>query len=324
MTWPRARRRPPAAGQSAGGGIPGPDSIQVAPRHLRVGDWWAATLVVTGYPFEVAPGWLEPLTSYPGRLDVSLHIEPVPPPVAAAQLRKQRARLESGRRASLERGRLDDPDAEAAAEDARELAYRIARGEGRLFRAGLYLTVYAPDHDTLAAELAAVRTLAESLLLSAQPATFRTLQGWITGSLPLAADQIRMRRVFDTAALAAAFPFASPDLAPRDPASAAAPAGVLYGLNASSAGVVCWDRWAQDNHNSVIIGRSGGGKSYLAKLDILRSLYQGVQVAVIDPEDEYTRLAAAIGGTCVRLGAGGPPPARRPRRPAAGRRRRRD
>ncbi len=126
MTWPRARRRPPAARQPAGGAIPGPDNIQVAARHLRVGDWHAATLVVTGYPAEVGPGWLEPLTSYPGRLDVSLHIEPVPPPVAAAQLRKQRARLESGRRASLERGRLDDPDAEAAAEDARELAYRIA------------------------------------------------------------------------------------------------------------------------------------------------------------------------------------------------------
>jgi type IV secretory pathway VirB4 component len=112
-----------------------------------------------------------------------------------------------------------------------------------------------------------------------------------------------MRRVFDTAALAASFPFASPDLAARDPASAATPGGVLYGLNAASSGIVCWDRWAQDNHNSVIIGRSGGGKSYLAKLDILRSLYQGVQVAVIDPEDEYTRLAAAVGGTSVRLGA---------------------
>jgi type IV secretory pathway VirB4 component len=306
VTWPRAHSRHSAtAGQADQGGMPGPDSIQVGPRHLRVGDQYAATLAVTGYPAEVGPGWLEPLTSYPGRLDVSVHIEPVPPPVAAAQLRKQRARLESGRRAGAERGRLDDPDAEAAAEDARELAYRIARGEGRLFRAGLYLTVYAPALEELAAEVAAVRTLAESLLLSACPVTFRTLQGWVTGSLPLAADQIRMRRVFDTAALAASFPFASPDLAARDPASAAAPGGVLYGLNAASAGVVCWDRWAQDNHNSVIIGRSGGGKSYLAKLDILRSLYQGVQVAVIDPEDEYTRLAAAVGGTSVRLGAAG-------------------
>ena len=88
---------------------------------------------------------------------------------------------------------------------------------------------------------------------------------------------------------------------------AATGAGVLYGLNASSAGIVCWDRWAQDNHNSVILGRSGGGKSYLAKLDILRSLYQQVQVAVIDPEDEYARLAAAAAGTRGRLRAGGGP-----------------
>ncbi len=305
MAWRLTRpRRPPTGQPATADAVAGPDSVEVAPRHLRIGGWWAATLAVTGYPSEVGPGWLEPLTSYPGRLDVALHIEPVPPAVAAAQLRKQRARLESGRRANADKGRLDDPDAEAAADDARDLAYRIARGEGRLFRAGLYLTVYATTEDNLAAEVTAVRTLAESLLLQTVPATFRTLQGWIT-SLPLATDQLKLRRAFDTQALAASFPFASPDLAARDPASTAAPAGVLYGLNAASAGVVCWDRWAQDNHNSVILGRSGGGKSYLTKLDILRSLYQQVQVAVIDPEDEYARIAGAAGGAYIHLGAEG-------------------
>jgi type IV secretory pathway VirB4 component len=298
---PRPVSRPaPTPGQDDSA-VPGPESIQVTARHLRVGPWWAATLAVTGYPAEVGPGWLEPLTTYPGRLDVSVHIEPIPPAVAADRLRKQRARLESGRRADYSKGRLDDPEAEAAADDARELAYQIARGEGRLFRVGLYLTVYAATQENLAAEVATVRTLAESLLLQTQPATFRTLQGWLT-SLPLATDLLKLRRAFDTAALSASFPFASPDLAAGDPASAAA-TGVLYGLNAASSGIVCWDRWAQDNHNSVILGRSGGGKSYLTKLDILRSLYQQVEVAVIDPEDEYARLSAAVGGAYVHLGA---------------------
>ena len=300
----RQTRRRHAAASSPGQVAGGPDVVEVGARHVRVGDLHAATLAVTGYPAEVGPGWLEPLTAYPGRLDISLHIEPVPPAVAAARLRAQRARFESTRRRDADKGRLDDPEAEAAADDARDLAYRIARGEGHLFRIGLYLTVYARDEDKLAAEVAAVRNLAGSLLLQAVPATFRSLQGWVT-SLPLATDQLRMRRSFDTAALAAAFPFASPDLAAADPASTAAPAGVLYGLNAASSGLVCWDRWAQDNHNSVILGRSGGGKSYLAKLDILRSLYQGVEVAVIDPEDEYARLAAATGGTLIRPGAAG-------------------
>ena len=60
-----------------------------------------------------------------------------------------------------------------------------------------------------------------------------------------------------------------------------------------------------DNHNSVVLARSGAGKSYLVKLDVLRYLYDGVQVAVIDPEDEYTRLADAVGGTVVQLGPPG-------------------
>jgi hypothetical protein len=300
-----ARLRGGAQAPRSAAAMPGPDSVEVAPRHLRAGDWYAATFAVTGYPAEVGPGWLEPLLTYPGRLDVCLHIEPVPPTVAADRLRKQRARLESGRRAAADKGRLDDPETEAAADDARELAYRIARGEGRLFQVGLYLTVYAATEDELAGEIADVRAAAESLLVTTQPASFRTLQGWAT-CLPLGVDCLRLRRTFDTAALAASFPFTSPDLPAADPARGGGPAaGVLYGLNTASSGIVCWDRWSQDNYNSVTVARAGAGKSYLAKLDILRSLYQGVSVAVIDPEDEYARLAQAVGGAHVHLGAEG-------------------
>lgn len=66
-----------------------------------------------------------------------------------------------------------------------------------------------------------------------------------------------------------------------------------------------WDRFALDNHNAVILGRSGAGKSYLVKLELLRSLYRGIENYVIDPEDEYARLAGAVGGTYVRLGEQG-------------------
>ena len=51
-------------------------AVEVGARFLRVGDGYAATLVVTGYPAEVGPAWLEPLLSWPGRLDLALHIEP--------------------------------------------------------------------------------------------------------------------------------------------------------------------------------------------------------------------------------------------------------
>ena len=201
---PRARRRD-ALGL-------GPSSLTVGARTLAIGEsTHAATFAVAGYPAEVGNGWLEPLLSHPARIDVAIHIEPVPAPVAADRLRKQRARIESGRRQSAERGRLDDPVTESAAADARELAYRVACGEGRLFDVGIYLTIFADNEDELAQTVAAVRSVADGMLLRLVPATFRTVQGWCT-TLPLGLDGLKIRRTFDTDALAAVFPFTSDQL----------------------------------------------------------------------------------------------------------------
>lgn len=293
----RRKARTPARQPSAFA----PDTLAVTPRRLEVGTDHVASFAVTGYPREVHPGWLQPLLTYPGRVDVALHVEPIDPVTAANRLKRQLAKMESGRRHTQEHGRLLDPHVEAATEDAYELSARVARGEGKLYRVGLYLTVHAATAEALADEVTAVRSLAASLLMDAKPTTYRSLQGWVT-CLPLGLDPIRMRRTFDTAALAAAFPFTNPDLPPPDPAATTAPSGVLYGYNIGSQGLVHWDRFALDNHNSVVLGRSGAGKSYLVKLELLRSLYRGIEVHVIDPEDEYARLAAAVGGTYVHLG----------------------
>ncbi|NUS84363.1 MAG: conjugal transfer protein TraC [Streptomyces sp.] len=281
----------------------GPEAVEVHARTLAIGGHLASTLVVTGYPAEVTPGWLAPLLNFPGHLDIALHIDPVPNPVAADGLKKQRARLESGRRGGFDKGHLDDPEVEAAAADAAELAYRIARGEGKLFRVGLYMTVHAADEETLAEQVAAVRAVAESLLMTVAPTTYRALPGWLA-TLPLGIDTLKVRRTFDTAALAACFPFTSPDLpSPVEDAGTGTASAVLYGLNAVSGAPVLWDRFGCDNYNSITLARSGAGKSYLTKLELLRLLFTGVTASVIDPEDEYVRLAETVGGHVVALGA---------------------
>ena len=303
------RRAPAAAGgeQVATAGLAAavaPGSVEVTPRFVRVGGGFCATLAVTGYPAEVGLVWPAPLLSWPGRLDLALHIEPLPAPIAAARLRTQRARLESSRRADEAKGKLADPYVEAAADDAADLAERLARGVSKLFRVGLYATVHARTEAELVEACAQVKAAAASTLLDVQPATWRQLAGWTT-TLPLATDSLQMRRTMDTQALAAAFPLSSPDLPAPLPGEDLPSGGLLYGVNPASNGIVWWDRWACENYNSVVLARSGAGKSYFVKLEVLRSLYHGVQVEVIDPEDEYTRLADAVGGIVVRLGAHG-------------------
>ncbi|MFG3602440.1 VirB4 family type IV secretion system protein [Micromonospora chersina] len=294
----------PKKSVAAGNGLPSPAALSVTPSHVQVGDGYAATYAVCGYPAEVGPAWLDPLLSYPGRVDVAVHLDPVPPQLAAPMLKRQRARLESSRRLDADQGRLGDPMVEAAAADAAALAERVARGAAKLFEVGIYVTIHARTLDELATVTAGVKSAAASVLLDLQPTTFRHQQGWIS-TLPVGVDPLRMRRILDTTALAAAFPLASADLAAPSPGTLAPPEGVLYGVNTTSNGVLVWNRWAQDNHNSVVLARSGAGKSYFVKLEVLRNLYQGTAVSVIDPEDEYTPLAEHVGGSVVQLGQPG-------------------
>ena len=270
--------------------------MEIFPRRVRTGGTWCETFAVLGYPREVAPGWLSPLLAHPGPVDVALHVVPVANDEAARHLRRQLARFESTRRIEAKQERLADPEMETAAQDASELAGQLARGEGRLFRVGLYVTVRAPSEETLDREVHRVRAVCASLLLDTRPVTFRAVQGWLT-TLPLGIDALRLRRTFDTKALAAAFPFASAELESTG--------GIFLGRNATTGGLVFVDRFGLENHNQVILARSGAGKSYLAKLQVLRSLYEGVDVLVIDPEDEYRRLAEAVGGVVVRIGSPG-------------------
>lgn len=278
--------------------------MEIFPGEVRVGDGYAATFVVCGFPAEVGPAWLSPLLSYPGRVTVAVHTRPVPAVVAAPMLTRQRARLESTRRIDTVRGRLTDPLVEAAAADVAGLAQQVATGSSKLHEAGVYVTVHGRTVAELRQTVAGVRSAAASVLLDVQPATFRHQLGYLS-TLPLGVDALGMRRVFDTAALAAAFPLASGDLAVPAPGVVPRVDAVLYGVNTSSGGVLMWNRWEQDNHNQVVLARSGAGKSYLVKVEVLRSLYQGVQVSVIDPEDEYALLAEHVGGTVLRLGADG-------------------
>jgi hypothetical protein len=286
--------------------LPGPDALEVGSRTLRAGGVLHQTLAVTGYPREVGPGWLQPLLDHPGPIDVAVYVEPVATVVAAERLRRQLARLESSQRLDAAQGRLDDPQLDAATHDAHQLARRLATGEGRLLRVGLYVTVRGHTPAELDHEVARVQGLLGSLLLDAHPVTFRALQGWLT-TLPLGLDQLRLHRTMDTAAVAACFPFASADL------PLPATGGVLLGRNLRTQGLVGWDRWAQPNFNQVLLARSGAGKSYLAKLEALRWLYQGVQVLVVDPK----RIPAARAGGRRRLPAawraGGAPQPLRPR-----------
>jgi type IV secretory pathway VirB4 component len=277
-------------------GFPAPEALEITPRAVKAGDTWFRTLAIVGWPREVSAGWLQPLLSWRGASDIALYFEPIANDTAARHLQKQRARFS----ASLSKAGVSDPMTEVAATDAEDIARSIARGESRLFRLGLYITLRAGTLEALDAETYKVKVLCSSLLLDARPTTYRALEGWLT-TLPLGADQIKLRRTFDTKAGADCFPFATGEMVGH-------PSGILFGRGVSrtrtevggGGSPIFVDRFALPNHNMLILASSGAGKSYTAKALTGRSALQGDEVLIVDPDDEYVRLTEALGGEVIR------------------------
>jgi len=123
--------------------------------------------------------------------------------------------------------------------------------------------------------------------LYVKPAVFQQEDGW-KSTLPLGMDLLSVHSKLNSSPLSSLFPFTSFDLTSNR--------GILYGINRHNASLVMFDRFSMENYNSVTFAKSGAGKSYATKLEILRSLMFDVDVIVIDPEREYEYMSEAAGG----------------------------
>jgi len=129
--------------------------------------------------------------------------------------------------------------------------------------------------------------LSYSKLVYLKPALFQQEQGF-ESILPVATDKLNVHSKLNSSPLSSIFPFVSSDLT--------SDSGILYGINRHNSSLVLFDRYSLENYNSVLFAKSGSGKSYTTKLEVLRTLMTGTEVIVIDPEREYEYLANATGG----------------------------
>jgi type IV secretory pathway VirB4 component len=269
-----------------------PPSIEVDSGYIRIGKRYAKTIYVYGYPRQVFTGWLSPIINLDEIIDTSLYIYPVESRVVLDNLKRKVGQLEASYTINQEKGRVRDPGLEAAIQDAEELRDKLQVGEERFFRFGLYLTMYANSIDELTQVGRKIEGIFGQSLIYSKPATLQMEQGFNT-TTPLGSDQMQISRNMNTGALSTSFPFTSSDLSRNE--------GILYGLNRHNNGLVLFDRFSLENANMVVFAKSGAGKSFAIKLEALRSLMMGVEVIVIDPEDEYRSLSNAVGGSYLRL-----------------------
>ncbi|HVA87052.1 MAG TPA: DUF87 domain-containing protein [Candidatus Saccharimonadales bacterium] len=271
-----------------------PGAVEVGRDSVQLDNQFARTLIVTGYPRSVSPGWLAPLIDFAEPLELSLHVYPLESGEMVGSLTHQMVQLHSSRLLDARGGRLADPEREVAYEDAERLRDALQRGEERIFSVSFYLllrarSLAALDDLTRRVEVTLGGMLAQSrVAILEQDSGFRTC-------LPAGQDLLRVHRNLDTSSLATMFPFASTTLTMER--------GVLYGIARHNHAPIIVDPFddSLENANLVVFAKSGAGKSYFTKLMALRNLLADVDFLVIDPEDEYRALCTAVDGQYVRL-----------------------
>ncbi len=269
-----------------------PSSIELNSTFFQIGTRFARNFYVFGYPRSLYTGWLSSLINIDEIIDLSMFIYPVESQVVLENLRKKVGQLEAGLQIDSEKGRVRDPGKQATIVDAEEMRDKLQVGEERFFRFGFYFTLYANSLDELDFVTHKVESLLGQQLVYSKPATSQQEQG-LASTVPQFTDQLQIRRNMSTGALSTSFPFTSADLSQDE--------GVLYGINMHNSGLVIFDRFTLENGNAVVFAKSGAGKSFAVKLEALRSMMFGAEVVIIDPENEYQRMAEAVGGAYVRL-----------------------
>lgn len=269
-----------------------PSSMQIEYNKLRVEGMIAQTFFVYSYPRYLDTNWLSPIVNFDVTMDISQFIYPIDSAAIMAVLKKKVAQMQSSIRIAEEKGNVRDPALETALEDAEQLRTEIQRGQEKFFQFGLYFTIYGEDEKKLEKISKQLESLLGGKLILSKKSELQMEHGF-NSTLPLCMDELEVSRNMNTSPLSSTFPFSSSDLTSNE--------GILYGLNRHNDSLIIFDRFSLENANSVVFAKSGAGKSYCVKLEILRYLMLGTDVIVIDPENEYEALAQTVGGAYLKV-----------------------
>ncbi len=264
-----------------------PGALKISPKQLSLGDKIARTYFVISYPRYLTEDWFSPVINLDKIFDISIFIHPVETSRILKTFQKKVAEVQSQISMREDKGLVRDPKLDTAFQDLEHLRDKLQQAEERLFDVGVYITIYADSEDELEKIETEIKTVLESRLIYVKPALFQQEQGF-RSMVPAGNDLLLVHSKLNTAPLSSIFPFVSFDLTDDK--------GILYGINRHNSSLVIFDRFSLENYNSITFAKSGSGKSYTTKLEILRTLMFDTDVIVIDPEREYEHMAEVVGG----------------------------
>ncbi len=264
-----------------------PSALKVTPKEINLGEKIVRSFFVISYPRYLAESWFAPIINLDKVFDVSIFVQPIETSQVLRSFQKKVAEVQSQINTREAKGLVRNPMLDTAYQDLENLRDQLQQAQERLFDVGLYLTIYGDSAGELDKIESEIKSILESKLVYVKPALFQQEQAFKT-TMPIGTDNLKVYSKLNSSPLSSLFPFVSFDLTSDK--------GILYGINRHNSSLVLFDRFSLENYNSITFAKSGAGKSYATKLEILRTLMFDTDIIVLDPEREYEYLAEAVGG----------------------------
>ncbi len=269
-----------------------PSALKITPKEINLGEKILRSYFVISYPRFLSESWFSPIINMDKVFDVSIFVHPIETSKVLRQFQKKVAEVQSQIHTREDKGLVRDPMLDVAYQDLENLRDQLQQAQEKLFDVGLYITVYADNDGELDKIESEIKSILEAKMIYMKPALFQQEQGY-KSTLPLGNDLLEVHSKLNSSPLSSLFPFTSFDLTSDK--------GILYGVNRHNSSLILFDRFSLENYNSIMFAKSGAGKSYATKLEILRTLMFDTEVLCLDPENEYEYMAEAVGGRYFKI-----------------------
>ena len=178
--------------------------------------------------------------------------------------------------------------------EAKTLLEDLQSRNERMFLVTVLMMNTAPSRQKLENNVFQAAGVAQKYNCVLRRLDYQQEQGLVS-SLPLGLNRIEIQRGLTTSSTAIFVPFTTQELFMQGDA-------LYYGLNALSNNLIMVDRKKLKNPNGLILGTPGSGKSFSAKREITNAfLITTDDIAIIDPEDEYSSLVKRLGGQVIDI-----------------------
>ncbi|MFC2154386.1 VirB4 family type IV secretion system protein [Candidatus Altiarchaeota archaeon] len=272
-----------------------PSTILVHKQDIQITKFHQVITAIN-YPRLVDPGWLTRLIEMNLDFDLAMHIVPYSTGSTVKMLENEIKKQKTDIYALETEGKIVPQALIQQHEDTMMLLSLIQQGTEKMFDLSLLLDAKAYTEEDLAKVTKQIQSTMNSLMITPKIPSFQMYKA-LKSTLPLADNQLAVTRNITSSACAACFPFAITSLEHHT-------TGILIGFNEFNGIPIIVDPFELNNPNILVLGTSGGGKSYTIKLLLMREFMEGVHINIIDPQAEYTDLVHSFNGKVIKIAPG--------------------